>query len=394
MPSEETTAMCSADTLPSATSVSPLEAPVPTVNLSADSHRVAQIILAVVATIFALYWAQRFFIPLFLGLILAITLNPLVKFLERLRVPRLAGTSLVMVALLCAMAAATFSLRTQVERILDQAPEAVTKLSVLLRDKTSQPNPMLKVHEAAREIEQATNLAASETTRAQKPPTRVVIEEPKFKLVNWLWAGSWGMFGLIGETVMLLLLVVFLLLSGDTFKRKLMRLSGPSLSKRKITVAILDDIDRSIQNYMLTLLFANALLGLLTWVVFRLIGLENAGAWAVAAGVLHFIPYLGPALTAIGTGMAGFLQFESLSMAMLVAVSSLAIATLVGMVLVTWMCGKMSRMNTTAVFVALLFWGWLWGVWGLLFAIPIMGMVKVFAERVDDLQPLAELLSE
>jgi predicted PurR-regulated permease PerM len=202
------------------------------------------------------------------------------------------------------------------------------------------------------------------------------------------------MFGLIGDTVMLLLLVMFLLLSGDTFKRKLMRISGPSLSERKITVAILDDIDRSIQNYMLSLLAANILLGLLTWAAFRLIGLENAGAWAVAAGVLHFIPYLGPALTALATGMAGFMQFESLSMAMLVAVSSLAIATLVGTVLLTWLGGRMTKMNTTAVFVALLFWGWLWGVWGLLFAIPIMGMVKVFAERVEDLKPLAELLGE
>ena len=81
-------------------------------------------------------------------------------------------------------------------------------------------------------------------------------------------------------------------------------------------------------------------------------------------------------------------------MAVLVAFSSLAIATFVGMVLITWMCGKMSKMNTTAVFVALLFWGWLWGVWGLLVAIPIMGIVKVFAERVEDLQPLAELLGE
>jgi predicted PurR-regulated permease PerM len=125
-----------------------------------------------------------------------------------------------------------------------------------------------------------------------------------------------------------------------------------------------------------------------------LIGLDNAGAWAVAAGVLHFIPYLGPALTAVATGMAGFMQFESLSMAMLVAASSLIIATLVGMVLVTWMCGKISNMNTTAVFVALLFWGWLWGIWGLLFAIPITGMVKVFAERVEDLRPVAELLSD
>jgi predicted PurR-regulated permease PerM len=281
-----------------------------------------------------------------------------------------------------------------VERILDQAPEAAAKLSAVLRDLTNEPNAMLKVEAAAREIEQATSQAANASRSAQKPPTRVVIEEPKFKLINWLWTSSWGMFGLIGETVMLLLLVVFLLLSGDTFKRKLLRISGPSLSKRKITVAILEDIDRSIQNYILTLLLANVLLGLLTWIVFRWIGLDNAGAWAVAAGVLHFIPYLGPALTALATGMAGFMQFGSLSMALLVAFSSLAIATFVGMVLVTWMCGKMSKMNTTAVFVALLFWGWLWGVWGLLVAIPIMGIVKVFAERVEDLQPLAELLSE
>jgi predicted PurR-regulated permease PerM len=139
---------------------------------------------------------------------------------------------------------------------------------------------------------------------------------------------------------------------------------------------------------------AKVMLGILTWLAFRLIGLDNAGAWAVAAGVLHFIPYLGPALTAVATGMAGFMQFESLSMAMLVAASSLIIATLVGMVLVTWMCGKISNMNTTAVFVALLFWGWLWGIWGLLFAIPITGMVKVFAERVEDLRPVAELLSD
>lgn len=145
---------------------------------------------------------------------------------------------------------------------------------------------------------------------------------------------------------------------------------------------------------MLTLLMANVLLGVLTWLAFRLVGLDNAGAWAVAAGVLHFIPYLGPALTAVATGMAAFMQFESLSMAMLVAASSLIIAMLVGMVLVTWMCGKISNMNTTAVFVALLFWGWLWGIWGLLFAIPITGMVKVFSERVEDLRPVAELLSD
>jgi predicted PurR-regulated permease PerM len=366
----------------------------PTGDLPTDSRSTAEIILATVAAIFALYSAQRFFIPLFLGLLLAITVNPLVSFFERLKIPRVVGTTLVMVALLLVMAAATASLRTQVEKILDQVPDAAAKLSAAVREMASQPNAMLKVHAAAQELEKATNQAANGQPPAQKPPTRVVVEEQKSKLVNWLWTGSLGMFGLIGDTVMLLLLVVFLLLSGDTFKRKLMRISGPSLSKRKITAAIVDDIDRSIQNYMLTLLLANILLGILTWGAFRLIGLENAGAWAVAAGVLHFIPYLGPAVTALATGMAAFMQFESFSMAAVVSFSSLAIATLVGVVLVTWMSGRISKMNTTVVFVALLFWGWLWGVWGLLFAIPIMGMVKVFAERIEDLQPLAELLSE
>lgn len=365
-----------------------------TMDLPSDSRSIAAVILSTVAIVFALYSAQRFFIPLVLGFILAVTLNPLVRFFERLKMPRLVGTTVAMVALLCIMGAATLSLRGQVERILEEVPDAAAKLSATLRDLASQPNPMLKVHEAARELEQATNQATNGQSKAQKPPTRVVIEESKIKLVDWLWTGSLGMFGLIGDTVMLLLLVVFLLLSGDTFKRKLMRISGPSLSKRKITVAILEDIDQSVQNYMLTLLVANIVLGILTWIAFRLIGLDNAAAWAVAAGILHFIPYLGPALTALATGMAAFMQFESVPMALLVSFCSLAIATFVGMVLFTWMSGKMSKMNTTAVFVALLFWGWLWGVWGLLFAIPIMGIVKVFAERIEDLQPLAELLSE
>ena len=394
MATDERTTTCSPGVYPQVGQPKAQDPPLTTVNLPADSRSLAEVIVAVVASIFALYWAQRFFIPLFLGIILAYTLNPLVTWMERIKIPRLVGTTIVMMTLLFGLALGTLSLRGQVERILDQVPDAAGKLSVALKDMAAQPNTVLKVQAAAREIEQATNQAASGTTASQKPPTRVVIEEPKFKLLTWLWTGSLGMFGIIGETAMMLILVIFLLLSGDTFKRKLMRISGPSLSKRKITAAILDDIDRSIQNYMLTLLMANVLLGVLTWLAFRLIGLDNAGAWAVAAGVLHFIPYLGPALTAVATGMAGFMQFESLSMAMLVAASSLIIATLVGMVLVTWMCGRISNMNTTAVFVALLFWGWLWGIWGLLFAIPITGMVKVFAERVEDLRPVAELLSD
>jgi predicted PurR-regulated permease PerM len=135
-------------------------------------------------------------------------------------------------------------------------------------------------------------------------------------------------------------------------------------------------------------------LGLLTWIAFYWIGLENAGAWAVAAGVLHVIPYLGPALVAGASGMAAFMQFQSFWMALLVSGSSLLIATLVGVFVVTWMTGKIAKINAVAVFVALLFWGWLWGAWGLLLAIPIIGMMKVVSDHVEALQPLSELLGE
>ena len=361
------------------------------ISMPANSWNIAQIIVAAVATVYALHWAQKVFIPLLLGIIIAFTLNPLVVWMQRIKIPRVVGSTLVMLALLGAVAMATMSLRDQVERILDQVPAAASRLSEAIRDMAAEPNTVQKMQAAAREIEQATSQAADGGSAPQK---RVVVEQPRFKLVDLLWTGSLGVFGLIGDTVMLLLLIFFLLLSGDTFKRKLIRVTGPSLSNKKITVNILDDIDRSIQNYMLTLLAANVLLALLTWGAFRWIGLDNAGAWAVAAGVLHFIPYLGPVLTALATGMAAFLQFESFTMALLVAGSSLVIATLVGMVLVTWMSGKMSKMNATVIFVALLFWGWLWGVWGVLLAIPIMGMVKVIAEHVEDLHPLAELLGE
>ena len=366
-----------------------------TVRMPVNARGLALAILATVAVVFALQWAEKFFIPLLLGIIMAYTLNPLVVWLERMKIPRLVGTSIVMIALLCAGAFTAISLRGQVQTILEQLPEAANKISATLRDmRKGQPNTMQKVQAAAREIDKATSQAGDARTTPKQTATHVVVDRHAFNLGDFLWAGSMGALAFISQATMVLILVFFLLLAGDTFKRKLVRLTGPSLSNKKITVQILDDINGSIQHYMFTLLVANVLLAFLTWIAFRWIGLENAGAWAVAAGVLHVIPYVGPVLIAVATGMAGFLQFESLSMALLVSGSSLVIATFVGMFVITWMTGKLAKMNASGVFIALLFLGWLWGVWGLLLAIPIIGMVKVVSHHVEELQPLAELLGE
>ena len=365
-----------------------------TVHLPVDARGVALGILATVALIFALDWAQPFLITLLLGILFAYTLNPLVVWLERIKIPRVVGASVVMVAAICALAFGAYALRGQVQEILAQLPDAASKLSTGLdKMRRGSLSTMKDVQAAASTIEKATNQADQSAIPKQRA-THVVIDQPTFKLSNFLWVGSRGVFAFIGQATMVFFLVYFFLLGGDMFKRKLVRLAGPTLSKRKITVHILDDINDSIQQYMFMLLVTNVLVGLLTWIALHWIGLENAGAWAVAAGLVHVIPYAGPALTAIILGMAAFMQFDSFSMGLLAAGASLAIATFVGTLIATWMTGKFAKMNTAAVFVSLLFWAWLWGVWGMLLGIPIIVIVKVVSQHVEQLHPVAELLGE
>jgi predicted PurR-regulated permease PerM len=253
---------------------------------------------------------------------------------------------------------------------------------------------MQKMQSAAAEIEQATAQAAGGPSASKPLATHVIIDQPAFKLGNFLLGGSMGALGFVGEAILVLFLTFFLLLGGDRFKRKLVKLTGPSLSKKKITVQILDDINDSIQKYLLMLLLTNVLVGVLAWIAFRGIGLENAGAWAVASGLLHVIPYLGPGVTAVATAMAAFMQFDSFAIAFVTGGASLAIATLVGTFVTTWMTGRIANMNSAAVFVSLLFWGWLWGIWGMLLSIPIVVICKVVSEHVEELQPVAELLGD
>jgi predicted PurR-regulated permease PerM len=361
-----------------------------------DARGLALGILATVSLVFALDWTQTFLVPLLLGILFAYTLSPLVAGLQRIRIPRVLATGIVMATVICTVVLGTYSLRGQMQTILEQLPEATSKLSGGLASMRDDPlGNMQKVQSAVGEIEKATSQVTSVSPDLNhQRPLHVVIDTPGFKLGDFMWAGSLGALGFAGQAAMVVFLVFFLLAGGDTFKRKLVRITGPSLSKRKITVAILDDINASIQKYMFMLLITNVLVGLLMWIAFRWIGLDNAGAWAVTAGLLHVIPYLGPLAIAAATGMAAYMQFDSFMMALLVSGVSLAIATLIGTFATTWMTGKIARMNAAAVFISLLFWAWLWGVWGMLLGIPIIVILKVVSQHVEQFQPVAELLGE
>ena len=369
-------------------------ATLPATHTPVDARGLALALLATLATVFALSWAQTFLVPLLLGVVITYTLSPVVYWLERLRIPRSVGTVLVMSGVVAALALSAYSLRGQVQTIIEQLPIATAKLSAsLVKLQRSQSGNLQKIQSAAKDVESATTAAVERIGLAQ-PATHVIVDPPKFRLSDFLWESSLGAIGVAGQAAMVAFLVFFLLLGGDTFKRKLVRLAGPTLSKRKITVKILDDINGSIQKYMLMLVVTNLIVILLSWLAFHFIGLDNAGAWAVAAGLLHIVPYLGPAVAAGAIAMAAFVQFDSASMALLAGGASLAIATLVGIVVTTWMTGRIARMNAAAVFISLLFWGWLWGIWGMLLSIPIIVITKAVAQHIEPLHPLAELLGE
>ena len=357
---------------------------------SAAANSLALRIIAVVALIFILDWAQSFVISLLLGILISYTLNPLVNALVRVHVPRLIGVCLVMLAVVGGIVFGSYALGGQAQSIVSQMPAAVNKLAQAL---AGQRFNIDEVRQAISEMEKAT-AAASSLPLPQPPATHVVIDPPKLRLDSYLWAGSLGALGFMTEVVMVLFLSFFLLLSGDTFKRKLVKLTGPSLSRKRITVHLLEDINHSIQKYMFMLLVTNAMVGVMCWILFRWVGLENAGAWAAAAALLHLIPYFGPVLTAVATGMTAYLQFGTLLPMLSVAGGSLVIATFVGIFVTTWMTGRIAKMNAAAVFISLLFWAWLWGVWGMLLSIPIIVIVKVVSEHVEQLESLAELLGE
>jgi predicted PurR-regulated permease PerM len=359
-----------------------------------NARGLALAIIATVAFLFAVQWSQKFLVPLLLGIFIAYTLNPVVRFLERWRIPRAIGATLVTAAMLAAMALTLQRVQGEFFNIVDELPAITHKVTKLITSAgDGQPSTIQQMQAAATEIEQATaNAADPKRAPARRPPPPAGARS--IKVMDWVLAGSMSLATFLSQATMVVFLVFFLLLAGDTFKRKLVKLTGPSLSRKKVTVHILDDINSSIQNYMFMLLVTNALLALLMWAALRAIGLENAGAWAIVAGLMHIMPYFGPLLITLATGMVAFLQFESLRMVVLVAGASLGIATLVGTVVTTWMTGKIAKMNPAAVFVSLLFWGWLWGVWGLLLGVPVVVILKVVAERVEGMEVVAELLGE
>ena len=361
---------------------------------SGPGLNVAAGIVAVVALVAALSLAHAFFIPLFIGILASYALRPLVDWLKSAHVPRFIGAALVLAVLSGSLIWVAVAVSGQAAAMLEKLPDAARQLRQHLIDtRTDTPTVLENMQEAAKELQAAADAAG--VTKKTAPKRQLIVDrEPE--MPTWLRDYVLGQSGLVlsvaAQAPSVLLLTYFLLASGGHFRRKLVRLVGPSLSRKKDAVRILEGISEQVQRYLLANLVANALVGVGTWLAFLALGVEQAGAWGVAAGILHFIPYLGPALIALASGVVAFVQFGSPLTALAVSGTTLLVAGSIGFGFMTWMQSRFAHVNAAVLFIAFLFFGWLWGVWGLLLGAPLVAIAKVVCDHVDSLKPVGELL--
>jgi len=353
-------------------------------------------VLALIAVIVFLHWAQGVLIPITLAIMLSYALTPVVGWLKkRARLPKAAGAALTLAVLLSGLGIGISSLQPEALDVLDTIPQAAQKLNSALHGAPSDPASLSeKIKRAAREIENTANAvdaAAPASRRADSVPKNVPEAHP-FRVRDYVMLGTASLITGTGALLATIALVYLLLVAGDSFRRTLMRISGDSVSEKKLTVQMLDEIEMQIQRYLLVQIAMGILMGVVAWFVFVSVGFDNALFWAFIGGVLHLIPYAGPTFFVALTGLVAYVQFDSVEPVAIMVGGLLAILGLIAFLLVPWLTQHVGRINAVIVLVTLLVWGWLWGVWGLLLGVPMVMAVRAVCERFEDLQPISEFL--
>ena len=353
------------------------------------------ITLTSIATLYFIDWAQAVLLPLVVAVLISYALEPLVATINRLRVPRPLAAAVVLILLIGIIAGASIPLKQEAMAMLDKIPVAIEQFQ---QNEASRPKDgesmMEKAQSAAKKIEATASpdQGNGDASRSGATPVRVVDDPLEIK--DYVLQGSPAALVLISQCFSALLLVYFMLAIGSLYRRKIVKISGPSFARMRKAARIMNEFHRSVRQFLFVMFVGAVFVGVLTWLAFLALGVEQAGFWGVLAGVASAIPYLGPFLVLVGTGVAAFIQFGEVEMSIIVAGTSLAITSVQGYLLTPWLTSHISSLNAVAIFIGLLFWGWLWGPVGLVVATPILMIVKSLCDHVINLRPVGELLGK
>jgi predicted PurR-regulated permease PerM len=380
-------------TRPTEERADPLPDP-PTLAGPVDIRNVSLSILTALAVILMLQYMQPVLIPVALGILISYALWPIVTALARIKIPRVIGAAVAVAVFVGTIGFALYSFSDEAMSIVRDIPPAARSLRERIEARKSKASEtaLEQVQEAATEIDKAA-AKASEPSVQTRGIQKVELVQPSFRVSDYVGMGG-GIIPLGGQFVIILFLVYFMLVTGDLFKRKLVKIAGPTLTKKKITVQILDEINRQIESFIKVQIVTSALVGAATSLALWWFKVEHALVWGILAGILNSIPYMGPIVVSGGLAVVAYLQFNDVVKMMYVAGTAMVITSLEGFLLTPALMSRAAQMNPVAIFIGLLFWSWVWGVWGTVLAVPMMMMIKAICDHVEDLQPIGELLGE
>ena len=287
------------------------------IHMPVDVRSLSLSILAVLAVVITLQYAQSVLIPIVLGILLSYSLTPIVSSLARLHVPRAIGAAVSVVLLVGAIGVGVYTLSDEAASIVAKIPDAAQRIRerVTAHNRQNDVTLIKQVQQAAKEIEKTADFATTPADDprparvGRDPVQRVQMVEPAFRASDYIWIGGVGLFGFLGQFAVILFLVYFLLVTG-------------------------------------------------------------------------------------GLALVAFMQFDNVAKTLYVSGAAFAITSLEGFLLTPMMMGRAAQMNPVAIFIGLLFWSWVWGVWGTVLAVPMLMMLKSICDHVEDLQPIGELLGE
>lgn len=333
---------------------------------------------AIVLGTAALYFAKPLLLPVVLGLLVTLTLLPIVRWLQRRGIPTGLSASALVLLLALAIGGGTYLLSAPISEWIQKAPTIGSQIESKLM---TLRGSVRAITEAGKKVEDLTDTATDPTVQ------EVTVREAGF--LSSATSMLWSALTTVGIS---LVLVLFLLGSGDMVYEKIVRVL-PNFRDKKTAVNIVHDIEASISRYLLTIALINAGLGIAIGIAMWAIGMPTPYLWGIGATFLNFLPFLG-AIVGVGlVAVVALISLDPLSYAILAPIAYFTLTALEGNIITPLILGRRLELNTVAIFIGVAFWGWVWGLVGVLIAVPLLVVVKRCCDHLPSWSALGEFLS-
>ena len=332
----------------------------------------------VIMAIQALYFGREFFMPVMLAFLFALTLTPIVRFLRRRGIPSPLSATLLVVMTSGAIGLGGYLISGPVMQLIGDAPQIGYRLTERVEELRG---PFDRLMEITQEIDNATD------TTDETGVLKVSVQQPGI-----LSQAAGTVLSVSTNFAIVFVLSLFLLGSGTLFYEKIVQ-SFSSLSDKKQALRVVYDVELEVSRYLFTVALINAALGVVIALGLLVLGMPTPFLWGVMAALFNFLPYIGALATIIIVGVMSIISFDTIGYAMIPPVFVLFCQVMEGQILTPVIVGRRLELNAVAIFIAVAFWSWLWGVVGALMAVPLLVVIKVFCDHFEGLQNFGNFLA-